>query len=169
MRVSSVSSANQPQAAVAVLPHPVIRPEEMVPVPERVPAFAVNGFALVVDDAPDIAFMLVMILRHAGYEALMANSAADAFVAATRDHFDLVISDIGMPGVDGYALAGALRALPDYKTTPMIAVTGFSEYGDASRALAAGFNAHMKKPIDPLFLIELVQDLKGITDQSEGE
>lgn len=136
--------------------------------PERVPAFSFKGFALVVDDAPDIAFMLVMILRHAGYEVLMANTAADAFDAARRDQFDLVISDIGMPGMDGYALAEALRALPDYKTVPMIAVTGFAEYDDASRALAAGFNAHMKKPIDPLSLIELVQDLKDTTDQSQG-
>jgi CheY-like chemotaxis protein len=151
-----------------MLSDPTIRPEEIAPMPERVPAFSFKGFALVVDDAPDIAFMLVMILRHAGYEVLMANTAADAFDAARRDQFDLVISDIGMPGMDGYALAEALRALPDYKTVPMIAVTGFAEYDDASRALAAGFNAHMKKPIDPLSLIELVQDLKDTTDQSQG-
>src|SRR5229473_3093454 len=100
MRVSSVSAPIQPQAVVTMqLSDPTIRPEEIAPTPERVPAFPFKGFALVVDDAADIAFMLVMILRHAGYEALMANSAADAFVAATRDHFDLVISDIGMPGI----------------------------------------------------------------------
>ena len=167
MRDSSASATIQPQAIVTMhLSDHTVRAEEIAPTPETHPASPLKPFALVVDDAADIAFMLVMILRHAGYEALMANSAADAFVAAKRDHFDLVISDIGMPGMDGYALAEALRALPDYKTVPMIAVTGFAEYDDASRAIAAGFNAHMKKPVDPLSLIELIQGLSGTLDKA---
>ena len=69
-----------------------------------------------VDDSADIAQMLVVILRRAGYEPIMSMSATEALELATQTDFDLVISDIGMPIMDGYELARALRALPrDYK------------------------------------------------------
>ena len=142
----------------------------MVPQPERpggssqadsdddtVPAYQFKPRALVVDDSADIAFMMVMILQHAGYEAAMAVSAIDALALAQREHFDLVISDIGMPQMDGYAFAENLRALPAYATIPMIAVTGFAEYDDRDRALAAGFNTHLKKPLDVVKLLELIE------------
>ena len=115
-------------------------------------------FALVVDDSADIAFMLVMILQHAGYDTVMALSGADALTLAKQEHFDLVISDIGMPEMDGYALAKALRALTRYATIPMIAITGFAEYDDRDRALSAGFNTHVKKPVDPMKLTQLLEE-----------
>ena len=115
--------------------------------------------ALVVDDSVDIAFMLAMILQHAGYNAVMSVSAREALALAQREHFDLVISDIGMPQMDGYAFAQRLRALSGYATVPMIAVTGFAEYDDRDRALAAGFTTHVKKPVDPASLVELIRSL----------
>src|SRR5215204_3740028 len=81
-----------------------------------------TGLALVVDDSPDIANMLAAVLRHAGYDVTTAYSAQDALTAAFARHFDLVVSDIGMPGMNGYELA---------------------------RALEAGFDDHLSKPIDP--------------------
>ena len=64
-----------------------------------------------------------------------------------------------MPVMDGYELVASLRALPAYRSVPMIAVTGFDQYDDRERALSAGFNAHLKKPIDPATLTELVTHL----------
>jgi len=64
-----------------------------------------------------------------------------------------------MPEMDGYALVKALRSLSGYSEVPMIAITGFSEYEDRDRALAAGFDAHVKKPIDASRLIELIEEL----------
>ena len=64
-----------------------------------------------------------------------------------------------MPGMNGYDLAIALRALPDYRDVPLIAVTGFSMYDDRGRALQSGFNAHMTKPINPMSLLDLIKSL----------
>jgi CheY-like chemotaxis protein len=115
--------------------------------------------ALVVDDAPDVTEMIATFLQHAGYDAVMAFSAAEALDAARAEQFRVVISDIGMPGMNGYDLAIALRALPDYKDVPLIAVTGFSMYDDRGRALQSGFNAHMTKPINPMSLLDLIKSL----------
>src|SRR5262245_10430602 len=116
---------------------------------------------LVVDDSTDIAFMLLMILQNAGYDAVMSVSAVDALSLAKREHFDLIVSDIAMPEMDGYALASELRSLPDYQMVPFIAVTGFDQYDDRDRAIAAGFNTHVKKPVDPANFIELIRSLRG--------
>lgn len=115
--------------------------------------------ALVVDDAPDVTEMIAMFLRHAGYEPVMAFNATEALAAARTGQFDVIVSDIGMPGMNGYELAVALRELPSYSTTPMIAVTGFSMYDDRGRALQSGFNAHLTKPINPMVLLELIERL----------
>jgi two-component system CheB/CheR fusion protein len=115
--------------------------------------------ALVVDDAPDVTEMLAMFLQHAGYEPVMAFNAIEALNAARTGEFDVIVSDIGMPGMNGYELAVALRELPNYRTVPMIAVTGFSMYDDRGRAIQSGFNAHLTKPINPMTLLELIERL----------
>ena len=115
--------------------------------------------ALVVDDAPDVTEMIAMFLEHAGYDAVMAFSATEALKVVEQDHFDVIVSDIGMPGMNGYDLAVALRAMPEYSNVPMVAVTGFSMYDDRGRALDSGFNAHMIKPINPMKLLDLIKSL----------
>ena len=116
--------------------------------------------ALVVDDAPDVTEMIATFLQHAGYDAVMAFSATEALEAAQAEQFEIVISDIGMPGMNGYDLAIALRGLPEYRNVPLIAVTGFSMYDDRGRALQSGFNAHMTKPINPMSLLDLIKSLE---------
>lgn len=69
--------------------------------------------------------------------------------------------DIAMPGMDGYSLATALRSRPEYQEVPLVAVTGFDQYDDRERALAAGFNTHLRKPIDPLEFTDLIQKLRS--------
>jgi CheY-like chemotaxis protein len=116
--------------------------------------------ALVIDDAPDVTEMIAMLLQYAGYEVVMVYSGAQALDAARAERFDVLVSDIGMPGMNGYELAEAVRALPDYQATPMIAVTGFTMYEDRDRALKCGFNAFVTKPINPRDLINLVEHLR---------
>jgi len=117
--------------------------------------------ALVIDDSIDIAFLLVMLLQSAGYEAVMSTSAIDALALTEEKHFDLVVSDIAMPDMDGYSVANALRSRPEYQHVLLVAVTGFDEYDDRQRALAAGFNTHVKKPIDPTSFINIIRQLKS--------
>ncbi len=117
--------------------------------------------ALVVDDAPDVTEMLAMLLRYAGYDVVTVFAARDALETARHEHFDVVVSDIGMPEMDGYELARSLRTLDDYREVPMVAVTGFAMYDDRDRALESGFNAFLTKPINPMDLIDLIKRLRG--------
>ena len=117
--------------------------------------------ALVVDDAPDVTEMLSVLLEHAGYDVVMKFNAFTALEAVQSERFDVIVSDIGMPGMNGYQLAKAVRALPGYDAVPMVAVTGFSAYDDRGRALQAGFNAHLTKPISPSALLELIERLRN--------
>jgi len=131
--------------------------------PQAEPEFRLHeckGLALVVDDNPDITDMLAAVLRHAGYTVSTAHSAPDALTTALSKHFDVIVSDIGMPGMTGHELARALRAMPEYRATPMIAVTGFDMYDDRERSADAGFSAHLRKPIDPLALTKAVQGIR---------
>ena len=130
-----------------------------VQTPQAEPEFRLQeckGLALVVDDNPDITDMLAAVLRHAGYTVSTAHSAPDALTAALSKHFDVIVSDIGMPGMTGHDLARALRGVPEYRTTTLIAVTGFDMYDDRERSAEAGFSAHLRKPIDPLALTQAV-------------
>jgi CheY-like chemotaxis protein len=127
------------------------------------PAFAEDvskrRWALVVDDVSDVTDMLSVLMTHAGYEVATASSAQDAIALAKENHFDIVISDIGMPEMNGYELAQALRSLAEYQTVPMVAVTGYSMFDDRSRSLNAGFNEHVTKPIDPRAFLNLIEQL----------
>ncbi|MDQ6652586.1 MAG: response regulator [Acidobacteriota bacterium] len=118
-----------------------------------------KGWALVVDDVSDVTEMLSVLLTHAGYEVSTASCAQDAIALARIHHFDLVISDIGMPEMNGYELAEAIRSLPGYEAVPMVAVTGYSMFDDRNRSLTAGFNEHVTKPINPSAFLDLIEQL----------
>jgi CheY-like chemotaxis protein len=115
--------------------------------------------ALVVDDVADVTDMLAVLLSYGGYEVVTADSGFAAIDAARTQKFDVIISDIGMPGMNGYDLAKALRSMPGYDKVPMVAVTGFSMFDDRRRSLDAGFNAHLTKPIEPRALLDLIEHL----------
>ncbi len=118
-----------------------------------------HRWALVVDDVSDVTDMLSVLMTHAGYEVSTASNAQDALALAREHHFDVIISDIGMPEMNGYQLAQALRSIPGYETVPMVAVTGYSMFDDRNRSLIAGFNEHVTKPIDPRAFLELIEQL----------
>jgi CheY-like chemotaxis protein len=134
-------------------------PPELVRVEESQREVPQKRRALVVDDVSDVTEMLSVLLAHAGYDVTTASSAAAALASARKEQFDVVISDIGMPEMNGYELAKAIRTIPGYEVTPMVAVTGYSMFNDREQSIKSGFTAHMTKPIDPGALLDLIEQL----------
>lgn len=131
----------------------------MVDTPQSTGRSNISRSALVVDDIADVTEMLAVLMTHAGYDVTTASSAQNAIALAQKKHFDVVISDIGMPEMNGYELARTLRSIPGYESVPMVAVTGYSMFDDRNRSLVAGFNEHVTKPIDPRAFLELIEQL----------
>ena len=115
--------------------------------------------ALVVDDYEDIAEFIAVLLRRNGYAVETASSGAEALekCQANDCDFDIILSDLAMPGMNGYELARKLKASGRCKRTAMIAVTGLTIYGDRRRALEAGFDDLITKPFGPLSLIAMIE------------
>jgi PAS domain S-box-containing protein len=114
---------------------------------------------LIVEDQPDTLEMLAASFQARGYVTLLCNSAEEALETAGREHFDLVISDIAMPGMDGLQLIRDLRSRKELATIPAIALSGYAAQKDIDAAIAAGFNLHLTKPIDPTDLSAAVEKL----------
>jgi PAS domain S-box-containing protein len=114
---------------------------------------------LIVDDNRDAADSLALFLRLAGHEVSVAYSGAQALQVAAGLHPDLLLLDIGMPGMNGYQLAAALRGMSWSASATLVAVTGWGQEEDVQRARAAGFDHHMTKPIDPAAIQALLHEI----------
>ncbi|MBA2703300.1 MAG: PAS domain S-box protein [Blastocatellia bacterium] len=125
-----------------------------------------NKFILVVDDSPETTEMLGKLLQLEGAFVESARSGAEALEIARRKNFDLVVSDISMPEMDGYQLLQKLRELPSMANVPAVALTGYGRGADVERARAEGFAEHLTKPLD---LDQLLQIVRRLTDGKSSE
>ena len=116
---------------------------------------------LLVDDTDDALETLSYLLEHAGFVVTCANSAKAALDQIGKQPFDLMISDVGMPHMDGYQLVEELRNRPQTVTLPAIALTGHGRSEDVQRAFAAGFQAHVDKPVDTAHLKMVIATVVG--------
>jgi signal transduction histidine kinase/CheY-like chemotaxis protein len=103
---------------------------------------------LIVDDNADAADSLALLLSLEGHETVCVYSAAAALQRVSGFAPDVVLLDIGLPDTDGYEVARRLRMLPGCAAIRLIALTGYGQPGDRDRAIAAGFEAHLVKPVD---------------------
>ncbi|HEY7328599.1 MAG TPA: ATP-binding protein [Gemmataceae bacterium] len=114
---------------------------------------------LLVEDNRDAADTLRMLLELYGYEVTVAYTGPDGVKAAEERQPNIVLCDIGLPGLDGYGVARKLRGNPATAKAHMIAVTGYGSEDDLSRSREAGFDRHMVKPVDPVDLKQALATL----------
>jgi len=114
------------------------------------PATSNSGLrVLVVDDNTDLAASMETLLELWGHEVRVLHDGRGAIEAARAFCPDVVLLDIGLPGMDGFEIARSIRAAPDLRTVRLIAITGYGQNHDRARALEVGFDAHLVKPVQP--------------------
>jgi CheY-like chemotaxis protein len=116
---------------------------------------------LVVDDDADARDLIATTLRYAGAQVVPAASLRDALDLLQTNTPDVVVSDIAMPNGTGYDLVRQVRAIARLARIPAIALTAYGRLEDRERALSAGFNFHIAKPVEPLHLVHAVAAAVG--------
>jgi PAS domain S-box-containing protein len=125
---------------------------------------------LLVEDDADSREALAVVLGQYGAKVTAVGSAAEALATISQSRPDVLVSDIGMPGEDGYSLLRTLRALPPEQggAIPAIALTGYARPADRARVLAVGFQSHVAKPVEPADLVSVIARLAGRTGGSQA-
>src|SRR5687767_6968915 len=116
---------------------------------------------LAVDDEADARALLVALFEQCGAEVRTCGSAAEALETLQEYTPDVLVSDIGMPGEDGYSLIKKVRASEEWKSLPAVALTAFARTEDRFQALQAGYNMHVPKPVEPAELALVISRLVG--------
>ena len=116
---------------------------------------------LAVDDSTSMRQMVSFTLKGAGYEVVEAADGVEALDIAKNRSFNLVITDVNMPNMDGIALIGELRNLPDYKFTPLLMLTTESSAEKKQQGKAAGATGWIVKPFNPEQLLNTVKKVLG--------
>ena len=116
---------------------------------------------LLIDDDELILLALQELISAEGYHVETASRGQEGLELAERDHFDLVITDIIMPGMQGFQVCRKLRAMDRYRSTPIIMLTAKSGEEDRKRGLEAGANRFLPKPIDPGQLLQQISESLG--------
>ena len=116
---------------------------------------------LLIEDNEQNRYLATFLLEKNGFTVTHAPNGPAGIERATRKRFDLILLDIQLPGMDGHAVACALRADPALATVPIVAVTSYAMAGDRDKALASGCNGYIEKPIDPdTFVAEISRHLR---------
>ena len=128
---------------------------------ESHPSILYGVRVLLVDDHPVVREVVARLLEEYGARVTAVPGVPETFEALGREVPDVLLSNIEMPGEDGYALIRKVRALPPDRggLTPAVALTGWSTVADRARALQAGFHAHVAKPVDVRELVTIVTTL----------
>jgi PAS domain S-box-containing protein len=174
VRVKSAGE-NQGSTFVVTLPIAHVRGEEIAsPVQPSMAADPLESIelprldgkaVLIVDDEPDGRALIARILEGRGARTTCAASAADALEILQRERFDIMLSDIGMPEIDGYELMRRVRLLDPSRSGPLpaIAVTAYARTEDRQRSLLAGYHMHLSKPIEARELVAGIASLLRLT------
>lgn len=129
---------------------------------ELVPPSLEGFHVLVVDDEPDARNLVRSLLENSQAKVTVAASAREAYQQASDARFDVLVCDIGMPGEDGYSLIERIREGDGVNgVTPAVALTAYARSEDRTKALRAGFQLHLSKPVEPIELVTVIASLAG--------
>ncbi len=118
---------------------------------------------LVVEDSPTMRQLIVFALKRIrGFKIVEANDGVDGLKKLSAEKFDLILTDINMPIMDGLKLVSMVRNDPNYKETPIIVITTEGATEDRERALALGANEYITKPIQTMKILETVKKLMSV-------
>ena len=124
---------------------------------------------LVIEDNEQNLYLVKFILEKSGYEIHEARDGQEGIDMAARVKPDLILLDIQLPVMDGYAVARTLRTMPDLDKVPIVAVTSYAMAGDREKTIAAGCNGYIEKPINPdTFLRQVEQQLRSRNSGEEA-
>ena len=146
-------------------------PTTTVPVATAVPTEPSPGDArrtlrvLIVEDNLDAAEMLKLAVSHLGHVTGLAHDGAAAITAATQFRPDVIFLDIGLPIMNGYAVARTLRGMPEFNHVHIAAVTGWGQEEDRQKAREAGCDSHFTKPLAPTMLEDLLATIAQPTPE----
>ena len=117
---------------------------------------------LLIEDNEQNRYLATFLLEARGYRVVAAPDGPRGIALAQTFVPDVILLDIQLPGMDGYAVARALREIPALAGTPIVAVTSYAMVGDREKAIAAGCSGYLEKPIDPVtFASEIANAAKG--------
>ena len=124
---------------------------------------------LVVDDEPNLLRAVAAVLRAEGYEVVTARNGREALVRVAESVPDLIISDIRMPGMDGYQLAGQLRSSQRTALVPLVFLTAKDETADRVEGFRSGVDAYITKPFEPDELIAVIHNILNRVERTHAE
>lgn len=113
---------------------------------------------LVIEDTEDNRRILRDLLTNAGFSVLEATDGEKGVAAAAAEHPDLILMDIQLPVIDGYEATRRIKAAPESKDIPIVAVTSYALSGDEAKARAAGCDGYIAKPFSPRQILAMVRD-----------
>jgi CheY-like chemotaxis protein len=130
------------------------------------PSLLIGTHVLVVDDDEDARHLLHAFLEHHGALVTLAGDAVEALLALQRVKVHVIVSDLAMPGIDGHELLRRTRRLPSQvsRPTPAIALTSYDSAEHRRRAIDAGFDAYLARPLDPDALVGVIARLVSARD-----
>lgn len=128
-----------------------------------------GGRILVIEDNPINLELITYLLKAFDYTVLTATNGNEGIELAHSQRVDLIICDVHLPGMDGYQVARRLKEHPVLRNIPLVAVTALAMMGDREKALAAGFNSYISKPIIPENFIKQIEEVIRNKRQGTGQ
>lgn len=127
-----------------------------------------SGPILLIEDNPQNRYLITFLLEANGYAVVSAEDGPTGLRRAVSAQPSMILLDIQLPTMDGYAVARALRRTPDGQQIPIVAVTSYAMPGDRERCLAAGCDGYIEKPIDPDTFVAQIEGFRSVDRGRSG-